>query len=129
MSNNIVSRNVALAELVLKREPAQLLALAAAVFQLLSATVLHLSVNQQGVLNALAVAVAGLVTASLVSEEKAAPAVAGVVQSVLACALAFGVHLSPSLQSSVMAFTAAGVAFFIRTQVLVAAPATPPSIA
>lgn len=102
----------------MRREPAQLLGLLAAAIQLISATVLPLTVEQQGVLNAVAVAVAGFVTAAMVSAEKAAPAVAGLVQSVLACALAFGLALTPDVQSSVMAFTTALVAWYIRTQVV-----------
>lgn len=109
----------------MRREPAQLLALVASVIQLLSATILPLSIEQQGLLNALAVAIAGFVTAALVSAEKAAPAVAGVVQAVLACALAFGAALSPELQSSVMAFVTAGVAFWLRTQVTAPAASGP----
>lgn len=104
------------------REPAQLLALVAAAIQLLSSTLIPLSAEQQGVLNALAVAVAGFVTAALVSGEKAAPAFAGVVQAVLACALAFGFALTPELQGSIMAFVTAGVGWFIRTQVVAPVP-------
>lgn len=109
---------------VFGREPAQFLGLLSALIALVSSTVLPLTVEQQGVLNAVAVAVVGLITAFAVSAEKAAPLVAGLMQAVLACALAFGVHLSPELQGSVMAFVAAGVAFWLRTQVFAPVPAT-----
>lgn len=105
------------------REPAQWLGLISALVALLSSTLLHLSVTQQGTLNAVAVAVVGLVTAMAVSAEKAAPAVAGLVQAVLACALAFGAHLSPDTQGAIMAFVAAGTAFWLRTQVVAPVPA------
>jgi hypothetical protein len=95
----------------------------AAAIQLLSATLLTLTVEQQGLLNAVAVALVGFVTALAVSGEKAAPLVAGLIQAVLACALAFGAHLSPDAQSSIMAFVAAGVAFYLRTQVVAHVPA------
>jgi hypothetical protein len=99
------------------REPALILGLVAAAIQLVSATVLPLSIEQQGVLNAVAVAVIGLVTAAAVSAEKAAPAVLGLVQAVMACALAFGLALEPATQGAVMAFTTALVSAFVRQQV------------
>jgi hypothetical protein len=105
------------------REPALILGLLAAAVQLFSATVLPLTVDQQGVLNAVAVAVLGFATAAAVSAEKAAPAVLGVVQAVLACALAFGLALDPAVQGAVMAFTTALVSAFVRTQVVAPVPA------
>lgn len=105
------------------REPALILGLLAAAVQLFSATVLPLTIEQQGVLNAVSVAVIGLVTAVAVSAEKAAPAVLGVVQAVLACALAFGLALEPAVQGAVMAFTTALVSAFVRTQVVAPTPA------
>lgn len=102
---------------VFGREPALILGFVAAAIQLFSAVVLPLSVEQQGVLNAVAVAVMGLVTAAAVSADKAAPAVLGVVQAVLACALAFGLALAPETQGAVMAFASAVVSMFVRTQV------------
>ncbi len=74
--------------------------------------------------NAVAVAVMGLVTAVAVRSDKAAPAVLGLVQSVLACALAFGLVLSPDTQGAIMAFTSAVVAMFVRTQVSAPVPAS-----
>lgn len=106
------------------REPAQWLGLLSAAVALFSAVVLPLSVEQQGTIIAVATAVFGIVTAAAVSGEKAAPLVAGLVQSVLALALAFGLHLDPNVQGSVMAFVAAGVAWYLRTQVVAPAPAT-----
>jgi nicotinamide riboside transporter PnuC len=105
------------------REPSMILGLVAAAIQLLSAALLPLSVEQQGVLNAVAVAVMGLVTAWAVSAEKAAPAVLGLVQAVLAAALAFGLVLSPDTQSAVMAFVTAAVSLFVRQQVTAPVPA------
>lgn len=108
---------------IFNREPAQWLGLIAAAIQLLSALFFPLTIEQQGTLNAVAVAVFGIITAFAVSGEKAAPLVGGFLQSVLACALAFGVHLSPEMQSSTMAFVTAAVALFMRTQVI--APGSP----
>jgi hypothetical protein len=104
------------------REPALILGLIAAAVQLFSAVVLPLTVEQQGVLNAVAVALVGFATAAAVSAEKAAPAVLGVVQAVLACALAFGLALEPATQGAIMAFATALVSAFVRTQVVAPAP-------
>ncbi len=108
---------------LLSREPAQWLGLLSAAVSLFSATVLPVSIGQQGALIAVATAVFGFLGAIAVSGEKAAPLVAGLVQSVLALALAFGLALSPEAQGSVMAFVAAGVAFYLRTQVVAPVPA------
>lgn len=105
------------------REPSLILGLIASAIQLFSAIVLPLTIEQQGVLNAVAVAVIGVVTAVAVSTDKAAPAVLGFVQAVLACALAFGLALSPEVQGAVMAFTTALVSAFVRTQVSAPVPA------
>jgi hypothetical protein len=107
------------------REPALILGLIAAAVQLFSAVVLPLTPEQQGVLNALAVATIGFATAWAVSAEKAAPAILGLAQAVLACALAFGLHLEPTTQSAVMAFATALVSAFVRTQVTAPQPAAP----
>ena len=102
----------------LGREPAQWLGLISATIALVSSTFFEMTIQQQGVLNATAVAVVGFITALAVSGEKAAPMVAGLVQAVLACSLAFGLALSPELQGSIMAFVAAGVGWYLRTQVV-----------
>lgn len=99
------------------REPALILALVAATVQMVSAFIFPLTAGQQGVLNALAVAVAGLVTAVLVRSDQLAPALLGVVQAILALGLAFGLALDTASQAVIMSFAAAIVAMFVRTQV------------
>lgn len=106
------------------REPALILGLFASAVQLFSAVVLPLDVGQQGAVNAIAVAVIGFATAAAVSAERAAPAVLGLVQAVLACALAFGLAVDPDVQGAVMAFVTAAVAAYIRTQVVAPVPAS-----
>ena len=108
---------------ILGREPIQLLGLLRAALVLFSATVLPLTVDQQGAVCAVAAAVLGVAGAAAVSAERAAPLVAGLVEAVLALALAFGANLEPGLQGAVMAFVAAGVALYLRTQVV--APVAP----
>lgn len=100
------------------REPVQIAGLFAAVIQLLSVQFIALNSDQQGALNAVVVAALGFVAAASVSQEKAVPAFAGLIQAVLSCVLAFNVHLDPALESAIMAFVAAGSAFFVRTQVV-----------
>ena len=103
--------------LILGREPAQWIGLLSAAVALFSALILPLDAGQQGALIAVATAIFGGAGALAVSAEKAAPLVAGLVQSVLALALAFGLALSPEVQGSIMAFVASGVAWYLRTQV------------
>lgn len=108
---------------VLGREPAQFLGLVSALIALLSATVVPLTDTQQGVVMAVVTAIIGVVTAAAVSAEKAAPLVAGLIQSVLSLALAFGWQIPAATQGAIMAFVAAGVAFYLRTQVSAPVPA------
>ena len=100
------------------REPAVVLGLVAALVQLLSATLFDWTVDQQGVINAVAVALAGFLTAWAVSAEAGFAALAGLVKAVIALALAFGLALSPDLQSSLMVVVSAIGAFWVRTQVV-----------
>lgn len=105
-----------------KREPALWLALFASAVQMFSAFVLNLTIEQQGVLNAVAVAVAALVTAIMVQSEQMVPTILGVLKAVLALFIAFGLALSPDNQAIIMTFATAAVAMFVRTQVSVAEP-------
>jgi nicotinamide riboside transporter PnuC len=112
---------------VLGREPAQFAAALAAAVQLVTALFLPLSVTQQGAVNAVCVAVAGLFTALAVSKEKAAPLIAGLLQAIIALALAFGIALSPDMQSTLMSVVATVGGWWLRTQVW--APVPPEAVA
>lgn len=105
------------------REPAVILGLLTALVQLLSATFMDWSIEQQGILNATAAAVAGFLIALSVSSEAALAALAGLVKAVIACALAFGLALDPNLQSSIMVFVSALGAFAVRALVVAPEPA------
>lgn len=109
--------------LIFGREPAVILGLVAAVVQLLSATLMDWSIEQQGYINAVAVALAGVLTAWAISEEAVFAALSGVVSAVIALMLAFGLALSPDLQSSIMVAVSAIGAFWVRTQVVAKVPA------
>lgn len=106
------------------REPAQWIGLLSAAVALFSSIVLPVSAETQGAIIAVATALFGFVGALAVSAEKAAPLVAGLVQSVLALALSLGLHLDNVTQGSIMAFVAAGVAWYLRTQVVAPVPAS-----
>ena len=89
---------------VFGREPAFWLAFVSAAIALFSATVYELSVDQQGVLNAVTAALFGILTAWAVSAEKAVPAIVGFFKAAIAVALAFGLSLSPEVQSTALVF-------------------------
>jgi nicotinamide riboside transporter PnuC len=103
-------------KLFLGREPAQWLQLASGVLVLLT-PFLHLSQDLNGAILAVLTAVFGLLTALAVSKEKAAPLVAGLLKALIALALALRLNLSIEVQSGVMVFVEAGVAWYLRTQV------------
>jgi hypothetical protein len=104
------------------REPAVILAFVAALIQGVSGFFFHLTADQQGVLNAVAVAVLGFVTAAAVKGDAWLPAISGLIKAVGALGLAFGAHWSADKQSLVMVLVTAAFAAFVRTQVV--APVT-----
>ena len=104
--------------LKLSRDPALWLTLVATAVRLLAAFVVHLSDEQQAVLNALATAVAGLVVALVVRRDGQVPAILGVAQAILALAVGFGLDVSAEGQAVIMSFVGALAAAFTRTQVV-----------
>lgn len=106
---------------IFAREPALWLALVAALVQGVG-LILDWSIDQQGAINAVAVAVLGAVTAFVVKDGISA-AVLGGVQAVLNLVLAFGLKLDPHAQAAIMTLAAALVGMFVRTQVI--APSAP----
>lgn len=107
---------------VFGRDPALWLAFVAGLVQLVSAFFLPLSDAQQGVLNAVAVAGLGLITAWAVARDKLVPAIMGAVQALLSLAVTFGAGLSGEQQFVIMSFVAATVGMFVRTQVTAKVP-------
>lgn len=102
-------------------EPAMLwMAVIAPLIQLVSAFVLPLNTDQQGVLNGLAAAIVGIIVAVAVDVHKALPLLTGLAQAVISVGLAFGLHLAPEAQGALLALVAAVVALFgVRPQVTV----------
>lgn len=103
--------------LILGREPAQWLQLASGVLVFLT-PILHLTAELNGALIALLTAIFGIATAAAVSAEKAAPLVAGLLKALIALALALRFHVSPEIQAGAMVLVEAGVAWYLRTQVV-----------
>lgn len=106
------------------REPALWAALASSAIMMFSAFVLPLTVDQQGVLNAVVAALLGLVTAVMLRSDGITAAVLGLVKALLAVGVAFGLAWSPETQAVVMSFAAAVSGMFVRTQETAPAAAT-----
>jgi hypothetical protein len=100
----------------LGREPALLTAAGSLLAQLGTALFMDLSPEIQGAVNALAVAIAALLTSWGVAADKLLPILLGVVQAGIALALAFGVQLPAEDQSTIMAFVTMVLGAFMRTQ-------------
>lgn len=107
----------------LLREPALWIGLLAMIVQWVPPIIVHLSPVQASVINAAIVAVAGAVTAVLVHNGKAAPAILGAIQAILALGLGLGLHIPQDVQAEIMAAATALVAAFVRTQVTALPPA------
>lgn len=67
--------------------------------------------------NALAVAVAGLITAAIAVREKLAPAILGFAQGVLALMTVYGFGMSAEQSTGVMAFLSLVVGIYVRSVV------------
>lgn len=111
----------------LKREPALLLiGLLAPIVAAVSAFVFAANPDVQGAVNAVAVAVAGAITAFMVKSDNLLPAITGAVQAVIALVLAFGVGWDSGQQAALMVALGAIAAFLVRDRVT--APVPPPVV-
>lgn len=109
------------------REPAYWSALVAVTIQMFSAFVFKLDTETQGVLNAGVGAVLTLVVVAALRNEQTVAALVGVFKAAAAIALAFGFHLAPEAQSSVLLFVElVATGFLVRPNV--EAP-VPPKVA
>lgn len=100
----------------LGREPAQWVALLSGLV-IFCTPLLKLDAAQSGALMAVVTAAGGLWTAYLVSAEKAAAAVAGLVKALVALAAAWRWDWSPDATAGLMVFVEAVVALWLRQQV------------
>lgn len=113
---------------LLGREPAQWLQLVSGILVFLT-PFLHLTVDQNGAVMAVVTAVFGVATGLAVSGEKAAPMVAGLLKALIALALAWHFNLSPEVQAGSMVLLEAGVAWYLRTQVVAPVADVPEPVA
>jgi hypothetical protein len=104
------------------REPAALLAFVAVVIKLVAAFGVHLSSDQQAVVNAVAAAGVGVAVAVMAHDALAAP-LYGLAQAALALAVGFGLHWSADQQAIVLSFVQVALGMFLRTQVTASVPA------
>ena len=104
------------------REPALVLAFFAAVVQVASTFLFTLTPEAQSLLNAAAIALAGLFTAIKVGDGISA-AVLGFIQALVSVAVGFGLSWDAQTQAVVMALVAAGVALWVRDRVTAPVPA------
>jgi hypothetical protein len=109
------------------REPTLWSGLFSSAVMLISAFWFPLTAGQQSVLNAFCTAVFGFLTWWFVARDGSSAAILGLLKTVLALGIAFGLHLSPENQAVVMTFAATVTAMFVRTQVTpVMRPFSPP---
>lgn len=85
---------------------------------------LHLSVDQQGGLNAAALAVAGVILAFQLRSEGQLAFVVQLIKALIALGLSFGLHLTPDQQFVLVSIVTAVGSGFLRTQVTAPVPKT-----
>lgn len=103
---------------VFGREPALWLGVLAVVAQLVTTWVLPGSPEQQALINAAVVTVAGAITAYLVAQDQFVPAVLGVLQAAIALGIGFGLKIPAEQQALIMTAATSASAMFVRTQVV-----------
>jgi hypothetical protein len=108
----------------LSRDPVFYTNLVAAIVMFVSGFLINLTADQQAVLNGVALAVAGLVSAWRVSDGQLA-LVVNLFKALIALGLGFGLHLTPEQQATLIILVQAVGVGFIRTQV--GAPVPPPA--
>lgn len=100
------------------REPAlTATALLAPAVGLLLLFLTDLPAGAQAGWNAVAVGVAGLITAVIALRDKLAPAILGLAQAVLSLVTVYGFGLTAEQSTGVMSFLALAVGAYVRTQI------------
>lgn len=107
------------------REPAAVLAFIASAVMVFATFVYPLTSEQQGALNAVAMAAVGIITMYAVSEDGGLALIVGLAKAVMALALSFGLHWTPEVQAVVMTFITVTTQLFVRTQVTAPTPPSP----
>ena len=112
---------------LLGREPAMTLGLVYAAISLFGGFVLHLTINEQGALNVVCAGLMALAMAIIAKSDGLAAALYNLFKAGIAATIAFGLHLAPELQASVMTFTALAIAYFTRQSITAPLPVLPTS--
>lgn len=110
---------------LLGREPAMTLGLIYAGISLFGGFVFHLTINEQGALNVICAAMMALIMALVAKSDGLAAALFNLFKAVIAAVIAFGLHLAPELQASVMTFVALAIAYFTRQSITAPLPPLP----
>lgn len=107
------------------RDPSLWIGLAGALVSLVGAFIVDLTPDQQGVLNAGAALLVGIIVAK-VTHDGVSAAILGAFKGAVAIAVAFHWHISADKQAILYTAVAAAVAMYVRTQAT--APVGPPVI-
>lgn len=83
----------------------------------------NLNPTVQGLVNAVVMALVGVVSAWLVSAEKALPLIAGLARAVIALMVGLGIEVPANVQAGAFAVIGVFVAFMLRSQVVAPVPA------
>jgi hypothetical protein len=111
------------------REPAYWLALASGLIAFISAVLFPLNTEQQGVLNAIVAAGLGVATVGFLRNEGSVAVLVGFGKAAIAVALAFGLSLSPEVQSTTMVFVELLLTgLLVRPNVVAKVPPADPSL-
>jgi hypothetical protein len=78
---------------------------------------------EQGAINAAAAALVGLITNFAVAKGGGLALIVGLLKSVIALGIAFGLKLDPQQQAIAMTLSTTAAQFFVRTQVTATVPA------
>jgi hypothetical protein len=105
------------------REPVYILGFIAALLEALSAFGVDLSADTQTLINAVAAAAVGLITAIVLKNGALAAAIVQFAQAVMALCVGFGLDWSADDQSKVMAAIGALVTLWLREKVTAPVPA------
>lgn len=100
------------------RDPVLWLGLLAAFVQFVSAFIVPVSIETQGIIAAFALAAVGVIQAVVVRDGSAVPAVTGLFKAGIALGLAFGLRWSPEQQAEVMFMVQAVLSLLVREQVV-----------
>lgn len=107
----------------LKREPQWIAAVIVIVVMGVSLFALHPSVDQQGAINAVVIAVTAVFVA-LTTHDGQLAAIVGLFKALIALGLAFGLHMSPAEQVEILTALTTLASMWLRTQLGAPVPPT-----